>query len=90
MKLQAPAALAFCLALAACGGSSAPAENTAQALEEAAEQSTPEAANSLLDSAEQVRQQNIADPAAADQALKAAGNAQAPPPQAPQPTTGGQ
>ncbi len=90
MKLQAPAALFLCLALAACGGGNAPAENTAQALEEAAEQSTPEAAASLENSAEQVREQNIADPAAADQALKAAGNAQAPQPPTPQPTTNGQ
>lgn len=90
MKFYAPAALAFCLALTACGGGDAPADNTAQALEEAAEESTPEAAASLENSADQVREQNIANPAAADQALEAAGNAQAPNAAPPAPMTNGQ
>lgn len=90
MKLRATAALAFCLAFTACGGGDAPAENTAQTLEEAAEQSSPEAAASLENSAEQVREQNIADPAAADRALKAAGNAQAPQAAPPPPASNGQ
>ncbi len=66
------------LALAGCGGSDSPAENTAEALEEAAEYSTPEAANVLENSADQLREQNVADPDAAQNALEAAGNAQTP------------
>lgn len=58
-------------------GSGSPSENTASALEEAAEHSTPEAANVLDNAAEQVREQNISDPAAAQQALEAAGSAPA-------------
>ncbi|MDQ4087137.1 MAG: hypothetical protein M3177_03850 [Pseudomonadota bacterium] len=91
MKLHAPAVLPLFLALVACGGGGSPAENTAGALEEAAEQSTPEAANALHNAADQIREQNVTDPAAADQAMQAAGNAQAPAQPAPaQPTTNGQ
>ncbi len=67
--------------LSACGGNS-PADDQAQALEEAAEQSTPEAANVLMNQADQIESGNVTDPAAAQQALDAAGNAQVagPPP----------
>ena len=71
------AAAGLALALAGCGGQT-PAENTAEALDEAAEYSTPEAANALENAAEQVREQNISDPAAADRAMEQAGNAQTP------------
>jgi hypothetical protein len=64
------------LLLSACGDNS-PAESMAENLEEAAEQSTPEAAAVLENSADQIEDQNIQDPAAAQQALEAAGNAQA-------------
>lgn len=64
------------LLLAACGGQS-PAENTAENLEAAAEQSTPEAAAVLENAADQIEDQNIQDPAAGQAALEAAGNAQA-------------
>ncbi len=47
------------LALAACGGGSSPAENSAAALENAAEQSTPGAAAILENAADQVREQNV-------------------------------
>ena len=77
MKILLPFAAAAALIVAGCAGES-PAENTADALEEAAEESTPEAANALENSAEQIREANISDPAAADRALQAAGNAQAP------------
>jgi hypothetical protein len=63
--------------LSACGGSG-PADNAADRLEEAAGQSTPEAANVLDNAAEQVREGNVANPDAAVQnAMQAAGNAQA-------------
>ena len=55
-------------ALAACAEQT-PAENSADALEEAADQSTPEAANVLEEAADQVRDQNISDPGAIDRAL---------------------
>ena len=76
-KFALVAAFGLTLALAACGSDS-PAENTAEALEEAAEYSNPAAANVLENAAEQVREENITDPAAAQQALEAAGNAQVP------------
>ena len=79
---------ALALPLAACG-SGGQAGNSADQLREAAEQSTPEAANSLLNSAEAIEQQNISDPAAVQQALDQAGNAQAPQPGAPQPANMG-
>jgi hypothetical protein len=69
------------LALAACG-SSDPASNTAERLQEAAEQSDPAAAEVLENAAAQIDDQNAAAPAgapgsAAQEALEAAGNAQA-------------
>ncbi|HEY0627467.1 MAG TPA: hypothetical protein VGD10_12150 [Allosphingosinicella sp.] len=71
------------LALAACGGGEQrdPVENTAEQLENAAEQSDPAAAPVLENAADQVREQNSTAPAQG--ALEAAGNAQAgtPPPQ---------
>ena len=70
------AAAAASMSLVACGGQS-PAESTAENLEEAAEYSTPEAANVLDNAADQIRDQNVQDPAVAQQALDAAGNAQA-------------
>ena len=76
------ALFAAALALAACGQPS-PAENAAETLENAAEQSTPEAANVLENAAEQVRAGNVQDPAAIQQAMEAAGNAQAPRPAPP-------
>jgi hypothetical protein len=74
-------ALAAGLGLAACGQQS-PAENTAAALENAAEQSTPEAAAVLENQADQIREQNVAAPigepgSPGQQAMQAAGNAQA-------------
>ena len=73
-------AAAAALALAGCGRDT-PAENTAEALEEAAEVSTPAARDVLENAAEQIEAGNVAVPgAAAQQALEAAGNAQAPPP----------
>ena len=77
-KLFTLAAGLGALALAGCGGSESPAENTADALDEAADYSTPEAANVLESSADQLREQNVADPDAAQNALEAAGNAQTP------------
>ncbi len=72
---------AAALALAACGGSTE-ADNTAAALEEAASQSTPEAAAVLENAAEQIQEQNVTAPISqpgspGDQAMKAAGQAQA-------------
>ncbi|HEV2865721.1 MAG TPA: hypothetical protein VGX37_04345 [Allosphingosinicella sp.] len=88
----AAAAAAFTLLTGGCSGRQSPADNTAQALDKAAEQSTPEAAATLENAADQVREHNVADPAAADRAMQAAGNAQAPqPPAAPRaPTSNGQ
>jgi len=70
-------ALSGAFALAACGGGSSPAENSAEQLENAAAQSTPAAAASLENSAEQIRENNISDPNAAQAAMQAAGNVQA-------------
>ena len=73
-------ALAALLALAACGGRE-PAENTADQLEDAAEQSTPAAADVLENAADRVEEGGVRDPdAAAQEALNQAGNAQAPGP----------
>ena len=69
-------AAAGAFALTACGGGT-PAENSADALDEAAEYSTPEAANVLENQADEIRDRNIADPAAVQNALQDAGNAQA-------------
>ncbi|WP_114953470.1 hypothetical protein [Sphingosinicella terrae] len=74
----AAAAAGLALALSACTGGGDRADNTADALEAAADQSSPAAANVLDNAAEQVREHNITDPAAAQEALEAAGNAQAP------------
>jgi hypothetical protein len=81
MKTAPAFAFAAALGLAACGQQS-PAENTAAALEEAAEQSTPEAAAVLENQAEQIREQNVTAPISepgspGQQAMQAAGNAQA-------------
>jgi hypothetical protein len=75
---------AFLLALAACGGQQSAAENTAEQLEQAAEQSDPAAAEVLENAAEQVRDQNSTAPA--NQALENAANASMPPPAEPQGT----
>lgn len=81
-RITAPAfALAALFGLAACGEQSQ-AENTAEALESAADQSTPEAAAVLDNRADQIRDQNVTAPIEApgspgQQALQDAGNAQA-------------
>ena len=62
------------LALVSCGGEQDPVENTAEQLEEAAEQSSPAAAEVLGNRADQVIEQNSLAPA--NGALEAAGNAQ--------------
>ncbi|MFN3389635.1 MAG: hypothetical protein ACK40O_11960 [Allosphingosinicella sp.] len=64
------------LALASCGGES-PNENAAEALEEAAEQSTPAAADVLENAADGLREGDPDAPASVDAAMQAAGNAQA-------------
>ena len=95
MKLTAPAlALAAGLGLVACGGQQTPAENTADALENAAEQSTPEAAAVLENQADQIRDSNVTQPiqepgSAGQQALQDAGNAQAATAQQPAPPAQG-
>jgi hypothetical protein len=76
MKALAPALL---VALVACSGQQSPAENTADQLEEAAEQSDPAAADVLENAAGEVRDQNSVAPA--DQALENAANASMPPPE---------
>ncbi len=73
----APIALAASLILVACGGNDSPAEQRADSLEEAAEQSNPAAAEVLEERAEQIRESNIQNPSATQDALEAAGNAQA-------------
>ena len=70
----APLPMVALLALAACGGGGqSQAENTAEALEEAAEQSDPAAAQVLENAADAAREGN----GNAQQALQKAGNAQA-------------
>lgn len=65
------------LLLAGCGGQQSPAQNKADQLEEAAEQSDPAAAQVLENAADRVREQNGANAdAAAQQALNQAGQAQ--------------
>jgi hypothetical protein len=64
------------LLVAGCGGGKKAADNSADQLEKAAGQSTPEAANVLDNEAQQIRAQNISDPNAAQGAMQAAGNAQ--------------
>jgi PBP1b-binding outer membrane lipoprotein LpoB len=66
------------LLLAACGSNSSTAESTADNLEAAADQSNPAAADVLENKADQIRETGTEDPAAAQSALEAAGNAQAP------------
>ena len=77
MNIRSLLAAAGLFALAACGSDSA-AENEAEALEEAAEYSTPAAADVLENAAEEIREENVTAPGAAQEALQAAGNAQAP------------
>lgn len=69
---------AFLLALGACGGEQTAAENTADQLDQAAEQSDPAAAEVLENAADEVRDQNSLAPA--NQALENAANASTPPP----------
>jgi hypothetical protein len=82
MKTLLPFAAVALLALSGCDPQS-PAENAADTLDEAAEQSTPEAAEVLENAADAAREQNVGDPAMVDEALNAAANAQAPPPPPP-------
>jgi len=89
MKIAPTAALFSALALAACGGSNDAAEQAADQLDNAAEQSDPAAAQVLENAADQVRETD--SPAAAQNALQEAGNAQAttlPTPQTPPPAKG--
>lgn len=74
MKLTAALAISA-LALSACGGGGNAVENTAEQLQNAAEQSDPAAAQVLENAADQVLEQNSTAPAQG--ALEAAGNAQA-------------
>jgi N-acetylglucosamine kinase-like BadF-type ATPase len=76
MKVLAPALL---VALVACSGQQSSVENTADQLEEAAEQSDPAAAEVLENAADEVRDQNSIAPA--DQALENAASASMPPPE---------
>lgn len=71
--MKSASALAALLALSACGGQQSAADNSADQLEQAAEQSDPAAARVLEDAADQVRDGE----ANAQQALQNAGNAQA-------------
>jgi len=79
MKSAFAAALLLAAPLAACGsGGGSQSDNAADRLEQAADQSTPEAANVLDNAADQLRSGNVADENAAVQgAMQAAGNAQA-------------
>jgi len=72
--MQAARLLAFSAAAALAACSQSPAENTAEQLENAAEQSDPAAAAVLENRAEQVLEQNSTAPAKG--AMEAAGNAQ--------------
>ena len=90
-KFKPAATLLAIAALAACGGNkSGAAENSADTLRSAAEQSTPEAREVLMNEAARIEEQNMQAPAGAQvqQALQNAGNAQAgtaPPPLQAQP-----
>lgn len=75
MKILSAALFAATLTLAACGGNEG-AEQAADQLDNAAEQSDPAAAQVLENAAEQVRE--TGSPAAARNVLEQAGNAQAP------------
>jgi hypothetical protein len=67
------------LALAACGENQSPTENTAEQLEEAADQSTDPAAEVLENAADRIEGGNAQNAAsAAQEALEKAGNAQVP------------
>lgn len=70
------AALAALL-VAGCGGTNSPAENSADQLDNAAAQSSPEAANVLKNEADQIRATDNEDPNAAQAAMQEAGNVQA-------------
>jgi hypothetical protein len=70
-------AAAGALLVAGCGGNSSPAENSADQLDNAAAQSSPEAANVLENRADQIRASNNSDPNAAQAAMQEAGNVQA-------------
>jgi uncharacterized membrane protein YccC len=74
MKFTAALPAAALLVLAACGGGSQ-SDQTADRLEEAAEQSDPAAASALENSAESIREGETG--ANAQEALQQAGNAQA-------------
>ena len=76
MKIRILLAAGLGFAAAGCGSES-PAENKAEALEEAAEYSTPAAADVLENAAEEIREENITEPGVTQDALEAAGNAQA-------------
>ena len=85
----AAAALLAVAALGACGGAKdSTAENSAEALRDAADQSTPEARDILMNEAERIEDRNVQLPPGApgspvQDAMQRAGNAQvtdAPPP----------
>jgi DNA-binding ferritin-like protein len=74
MRPITPACLAAA-ALLACAPER-PAENVAETLEEAAEQSTPEAADVLENHAERIREEGAVPPGAVENALNEAAEAQ--------------
>ena len=76
MKLSAALPAAALLVLSACGGGGQ-ADQAADKLEEAAEQSDPAAAAVLENAAEDIRDGTAAPGNAAQQAMQQAGNAQA-------------
>lgn len=85
--LCAAVALAAAFALAACDQRDTTTENSVEALEEAAEQSTPRAAEVLENAAERIEDQNVQLPPGApgspvQEAMERAGDAQTvePPP----------
>jgi hypothetical protein len=78
MKTPFVSVAAFAALFAAgCGGGKNPADNSADQLDRAAGQSTPEAATVLQNEAQKIRAGNISDSNAAQAAMQAAGNAQA-------------
>ena len=97
MKLSIAVPAAALLVLTACGGDGQ-AEQTADKLEEAADQSGPAAAAVLENAAEDIRDGSAAPGQAAQEAMQQAGNAQAetvlpqqaPPSMQAQPNRGGQ
>ena len=62
MNSKTTLAALFALGLAACSGGGSQPDNTADALENAAEQSTPGAAAVLENAADQIRDGNVAAP----------------------------